>query len=409
MNCRSCKSANLVEVLDFGKMHLPRFESGEDVPRYPLRLMLCKHCFLVQIEETVPPDLLFKEFWYESGTNESMRAVLRNVAYACDEFLPKKDGTLVDIGSNDGTLFEYVKPNTTLIGFEPSQLAHIHPRTARTIKVYHDYFHKVDGLKADVITAIAMFYDLDDPHKLLNDIVATLKDNGTFIIQQNYLPAMLKSNAFDNIVHEHVEYYSLTSLLPLLAKHGLETFRVEFNEVNGGSMRTYHCFKGQREIELSVREALKSERELGLDTLEPYNEFALRVHDLKATTLQILKEAKKKVVPVHVYGASTRGNTLLQYYGITSDLIPFAADRNPRKHGGEIRGTGIKIISEEESRKMKPKVYFVLPWYFAKEFIKREVEFLMGGGDMLFPLPFVHLVNMKTTRLVFDSKPKLLV
>ncbi|KKL52440.1 hypothetical protein LCGC14_2285430, partial [marine sediment metagenome] len=275
--------------------------------------------------------------------------------------------------------------------------------------IYHDYFHKVDGLKADVITAIAMFYDLDDPHKFLNDIFATLRGNGVFIIQQNYLPAMLKSNAFDNIVHEHVEYYSLTSLLPLLEKHGLETFRVEFNEVNGGSMRTYHCFKGQREIELSVHEALKSERELGLDTLEPYNEFALRVHDLKATTLQILEEAKKKGVTVHVYGASTRGNTLLQYYGITSDLIPFAADRNPRKHGGEIRGTGIKIISEEESRKMKPKVYFVLPWYFAKEFIKREVEFLMGGGDMLFPLPFVHLVNMKTTRLVFDSKPKLLV
>ena len=220
---------------------------------------------------------------------------------------------------------------------------------------------------------------------------------------------MLKRNAFDNIVHEHVEYYSLTSLLPLLEKHGLDTFRVHFNEVNGGSMRTYHCFKGQREIELSVHEALKAEKELGLDTLEPYNDFARRVHELKATMISVLKTAKEKGITVHLYGASTRGNTLLQYYGITSDLVPFAADRNPRKHGGEIRGTGIKIISEEESRKMKPKVYLVLPWYFAKEFIAREIEFLMEGGDMLFPLPFVHLVNMKTTRLVFDSKPTLLM
>jgi hypothetical protein len=216
--------------------------------------MLCEDCYLVQLREAVDPDLLFKEFWYESGTNDSMRAVLKDVGEACEEFLPT-EGTLIDIGSNDGTFFTFFDRSDRCVGFEPSQLGL--QDTNSFAKVYNDYFHKVPGLKADVITAIAMFYDLDDPHQFLDDIHATLKGNGVFIIQQNYLLGMLKNNAFDNIVHEHVEYYSLTSLVPLLEHHGLDTFRVEFNEVNGGSMRTYHCFKGQREIELSVHETLK--------------------------------------------------------------------------------------------------------------------------------------------------------
>ena len=226
----------------------------------------------------------------------------------------------------------------------------------------------------------------------MRDITKILKGDGIFVIQQNYLKLMLEQNAFDNIVHEHLEYYSLISLQNLLNKHKLEIFDVELNNLNGGSFRTYITRKNKRKISNSVLKLLNLEKAFKLDNIKSYKDFAKRIINNKEKVRKFIINEVKKGKKIYVYGASTRGNTLLQHFKLNKKLVPFAVERNPEKWGKKIASVGIPIIPEESARKDKPDYMLVLPWFFKGEFLKRERKYLDSGGHFIFPLPKLEII-----------------
>jgi hypothetical protein len=250
----------------------------------------------------------------------------------------------------------------------------------------------VKDKKANIITAISCFYDMEEPNTFIEDIKKVMKDDGVFIIQQNYLVGMLQQCAFDNIVHEHLEYYSLLSLNNLLDRHGLEVFDLEERTLNGGSFRTYIAIKGKRKITKAVIKMGQNENKLKLNNKKIYLDFAKKIKNNKQKVLEFLTNENKKGKLIYLYGASTRGNTLLQYFEINNKLIKKAVERNSEKWGKIIASVDIPIISEEEARKDKPDYMLVLPWFFKDEFLKREKKFLENGGHFIFPLPNLEII-----------------
>ena len=265
-------------------------------------------------------------------------------------------------------------------------------------KVVNDFFNfktfsqKVGNRKANIVTAISCFYDMEDPNAFISDVIKILKDDGILVIQQNYLVSMLKQNAYDNIVHEHLEYYSLLSLNNLLKRHGLEVFDVELRDLNGGSFRTYISFNGKRKKTKAVEKMEKYEKKLKLNNKKEYVNFAKRIEKNKKSLYEFIKKEIKKGKTVYLYGASTRGNTLLQYSNLNNKLIKNAVERNPEKWGKIISSVGIPIISEEQARKDKPDYMLILPWFFKKEFVNREKKYLEKGGHFIFPLPKFEVI-----------------
>jgi ABC-type Fe3+-hydroxamate transport system substrate-binding protein len=233
---------------------------------------------------------------------------------------------------------------------------------------------------------------MENPNKFVDDVKKIMKEDGIFVIQQNYLVDMLRLNAFDNIVHEHLEYYSLLSLNYLLKRHGLEVFDVELRELNGGSFRTYVALAGKRKKTRAVEDMEKNEKKLGLNKKNIYKKFAKNIENNKKKIYQFIKTQNEKGKTIYLYGASTRGNTLLQYFNLDNQLIKFAVERNPEKWGKVISSVGIPIISEEQARKDKPDYMLVLPWFFKKEFLQREKQYLKSGGHFIFPLPKLEVV-----------------
>ena len=231
--------------------------------------------------------------------------------------------------------------------------------------------------------------------KFVHDIRQCLDENGIWISEQSYMPSMLKRNSFDTICHEHLEYYSLKQIDWMAKRLGLKILDVKFNEINGGSFRFYisHSNSSNSVNEKAIIDALNKEKELGLDTLRPFEEFKKRVEEIKSQLLVFLKEEKKKGKKIHIYGASTKGNTLLQYFGIGSEIIDAAAERNPEKFGRVTPKTRIPMISEEISRKEKPDYFLILPWHFKEEFISREKDYLESGGKFIFPLPEFQVIG----------------
>jgi hypothetical protein len=309
---------------------------------------------------------------------------------------------VVDIGCNDGTLLKsYRADGLRKLGIDPSDMVK-HARAAG-LQVVNDFFSAEayrtahPSEKAKVITSIAMFYDLENPHKFVGDIAACLHQDGIWILELSYLPLMLKMNSFDTICHEHLEYYSLAPMERLFAEHNLEVVDVTLNDCNGGSFRICVGHAGRvkpsAEARVRVQKLRVEEFELALDTDKPYAVFRKNIQKIRRDLRAFLVKAKRQKKLVHGYGASTKGNTTLQFIGVTADLVPAIADRNPIKHGTKTIGTEIPIISEEESRKRKPDYYLVLPWHFMEEFKKREADFLDRGGKFLLPMPTVHLVG----------------
>jgi hypothetical protein len=233
---------------------------------------------------------------------------------------------------------------------------------------------------------------MEKPNIFIEDVKKIMKDDGIFIIQQNYLVGMLQQNAFDNIVHEHLEYYSLLSLTNLLEKHNLEVFDLEERTLNGGSFRTYIAIKGKRKKTKAVLKMKKYENELKLNNKTIYLNFAKKIKINKQKIYDFIKKETNKGKLIYLYGASTRGNTLLQYFELDNKLIKKAVERNPEKWGKIISSVGIPIISEEEARKDKPDYMLVLPWFFKEEFLKREKKYLDNGGHFIFPLPNLRIV-----------------
>ncbi len=410
-NCRVCNHEPLEDIISLGRQSLINFidSPSDEIYSAPLDLVMCNKikggCGLVQLRHTVPADLLYKQFWYRSGVNQSMRDALQDVVTKAKKLVKLgPDDIVIDIGSNDSTLLRFfLIKDLTLVGFEPATNLMDEARKGTT-KIFNDFFNypifkkEFSEKKAKVITSISMFYDLEEPNKFVNDLVKMLDDEGICIIQMNYLLTMLENNAFDNIVHEHLEYYSLKSLENLLKKHDLVIFDVELNDINGGSIRTYIKHKNCEKYSINERvsKLRNEEDDFGLEGKKPYREFVKRINNIRKKTFNFIKNECENGKNIFVYGASTRGSTLLQFFNLDNKYINAAADRNPNKFGKTIVGTGIPIISEQEARERKPDYFLVLPWYFIDEFIPREGKFLKTGGKFIVPLPSFQIIEQET-------------
>ncbi|MDP2947281.1 MAG: class I SAM-dependent methyltransferase [Nanoarchaeota archaeon] len=412
--CRVCGFKPLIPILSLGNLYMSDFvddaSQQDENSKVPLELVLCNKkdggCGLLQLKHTASHEAMYRNYWYRSGMNKTMTNELNGIAKKIEELVDLKSGDcLIDIGANDGTLLRgYSINGIKTIGFEPAinLMKWAHEGTTRIINDffgYHAWQKEFGDFKARAITAIAMFYDLEDPNTFVSDVVRCLDKEGVFIIQMSYLPSMLSQNAFDNICHEHLEYYSLLSLENLFKRHNLEIFDVELNNINGGSFRTYIRHKdGGKTVKISagaekrVKDLRKFEEDLGLDDKEIYEDFVKNIYTLRDQLVAFLKSEHEKGKKIYVYGASTKGNTLLQFYGLDYHIITAAAERNPDKWGKKTIGTLIPIISEEQARAEKPDYFLVLPWHFMEEFKEREQEFSKSGGKFIVPLPKFEIV-----------------
>jgi hypothetical protein len=412
--CRICGSNELAPVLDLGEQCISGAfaEPGGRDPvtrTIPLELVRCDMtadqdaCGLIQTRHTVPGSILYRSYWYRSGVNQTMTNNLHEIAHRALELAhPTAGDIIIDIGCNDGTLFDgYQDEHLRFLGFDPSDVAQF--AVDKGYEVIRDFFssalfkERYPDHKAKIITSIAMFYDLEDPGAFVSDIASTLAENGVWVLELHYLPRMLEQNSFDAIVHEHLEYYSLSVIERLVHEAGLEIVHAEVNEVNGGSVRVFVGHQGRHQQTHGQRQSLQalrvSEFELALDSPDPYAAFAQRVERVRDELSTLCHSLHADGRSIHVYGASTKGNTILQYTGLDHSVIDYAADRNPAKWGSRTIRTGIPIISEEESRGMRPDYYLVLPWHFLDEFLEREADYLHAGGRFIVPLPEVRVID----------------
>jgi len=403
--CRISGSKSFVPVVDLGHQALtgvfPKTAS-ETVPTAPLELLWSPESGLVQLRHSVEPEVMYGEnYGYRSGLNPTMvNHLQRKVRWLEDSYGTEDFNVVVDVGSNDGTLLNsYRSKNLVRVGFDPvagKYLDYYHEGA----RVVPDFFSSSAFLglgsgKAKIITSIAMFYDLEDPIGFVRQISDSLLPEGVWHFEQSYLPAMLRTTSYDTICHEHLEYYYLSVVQKILALNGLRILDVQTNSINGGSFAVTAAFEGSsHEANDPVIDWLfRQEKNLGLDTPEPYNMFRERVFkhrdDLRSLVLA-LKEAGKVVA---AYGASTKGNVLLQFCGFGPDEISCVAEVNPEKFGSFTPGSKIPILSEDEVRKLKPDYMLVLPWHFKDFIIEKERDFLNQGGRLIFPLPEIDIVS----------------
>jgi hypothetical protein len=346
-------------------------------------------------------------YGYLSGMNQTMTTHLKDVVEKIEHLVKLNPGDLVlDIGSNDGTLLKsYTKNGIIRIGIDPGgkQYQQYYPPY---ITLITDFFptpileQLYPEKKAKVITSIAMFYDLENPMAFVKAIKTHLHTNGVWVLEQSYLPSMLESNAFDTICHEHLEYYAFKQIEWMLKKNNLKVIHVETNLINGGSFKIYVTHsEAIYPIEKDAINNMRTyETSLHLNTTEPYISFKNHVDDIKSDLTTFLKYEKNMGKSIYVYGASTKGNILLNYFKLDNSIITAAAERNNKKWGCMTPGTHIPIVSEESARKAFPDYLLVLPWHFKDEFIKRESDYLQEGGKFIFPLPSFVVVDKNTIK-----------
>ena len=394
--CLLCKNKKITEVFSLGNLFVSNFVDKKYVKKgikAPLKLLYCKKCSLIQLSHIAPQEIMYKRFyWYRSGVTKIMKQGLHNIFKESLKYIKlKKNDVILDIGANDGTLLSYYKSKSLkTIGCEPAKnlQKYLKKNCNFTLKNFwnknelNELILKNNLKKPKVITAIGMFYDLEDPNKFIKDVSDSLDNNGIFIAQLMCLKSMIEKNDLGNICHEHIEFYSLKSLKFLFEKNGLEIFKIEENDINGGSYRIY-CRKFNKG---SIK--LKNENVLKL-----LKGFTKRVEKNKKMTVKFINKKLQQGKKIYLYGASTKGNTVLQYYGLNHKKIPYAAERSPEKWGKYTIGTGIKIITEKMARKLNPNFFFVTPWGFIKEFVKRERKWLKKGGSFIVPFPKFKLIK----------------
>jgi SAM-dependent methyltransferase len=410
--CRVCGSSCLTKVIDLGEQHLQGSFVKPDRQQPPMRkmptsLVRCdpmrdeNACGLLQMEYTVPPDVLYSVYWYRSGTNATMRDHLKGIADEATALLGKPTASVLDIGCNDGTLLAAYPKTFRKFGIDPSDLAREVPAE---ITVIHDLFPSeelssaLQGQTCDIVTSIAMFYDLEDPIGFARAIKNVLAPDGLWCLEMSYMPTMLRMTSYDTICHEHLEYYSLAVIERILRMAGLKLVNVALNAINGGSIRCYATHAAnlryrRDEFSRAIKTLRQEEFDLELDTDKPYRFFQERVNVHREELMGLLKKLRADGKRIHIYGASTKGNTILQWCGIDGRLVEAAAERNPDKYGARTLGTDIPIISEADSRKARPDYYLVLPWHFRDEFLQRESQLLATGVGMIFPLPTIEVVR----------------
>lgn len=411
INCRLCKSEKIIDVISLGEQYITsRFPKYGDfsTPKTPIDLCHCEECGLLQLKQTTFSSELYEyEYGYRSGISNTMREHLKGYY---DEIISKvkiEDGdTIVDIGSNDSTLLQYYSKNLKRIGIDP---------TGKQFKEYYgdvelisnyfnvDNYKEVYGeRKCKVVTSISMFYDLPDPVQFAKDIYEILEDDGIWSCEQSYMPSMLKTNSIDTICHEHLEYYALTQIKNIADRSNFKIIDVKFNDCNGGSFRVFFAKKDSiihaENVEL-IKTIIQSEFELGIMSRDIFKTFLDNCDKEIKYLCDFIDSIQQNGKKIYVYGASTKGNCLLQYANLGEAQMKYAVERNPNKIG-KMTNTGIEIISEETMRQSPPDFMLVLPWHFRKEIIERESDYLKNGGQFIFPFPNFEIVSNKPIALI---------
>lgn len=402
--CRISESTNLVTVLSLGEQFLTGvFPKTQDqmVSKGPVDLIWCPDSGLLQMKQSFQAEEMYGDnYGYRSGLNMSMVRHLQQKIRTLEKLVKLSDSDLViDIGSNDATSLKAYSGRHRKVGIDPTGNKFRHFYTDDIILI-PDFF-TADKFRvlfpnegAKIITSIAMFYDLESPLSFVRDIAACLDDEGIWHFEQSYMPSMLKTNSYDTICHEHIEYYSLTVVHKMLKDCGLKIIDVQMNGINGGSFAVTACkevspYKPNKAV---IDWMLHQENEMGLNTLQPYKEFEERAFKHRKSLMLLIEALVADGKKVFGYGASTKGNVLLQFCGLTSKHIPYIAEVNEEKFGCFTPGTLIPIISEAEAKAMKPDYFLVLPWHFRENILAREKEFLENGGKFIFPLPEIEII-----------------
>ena len=404
------------KLLTIGNYHISNFLRENEKPpkkKYSLDLILDEENNSVRLKEIAPPESMYGKYWYRSGTNASMTNQLKNVV---DEIIKnisyKQDDIWLDVACNDGTLLKFVPKEFIKLGIDPADNSYYEQSSKIANKVVQDFFSKeafektgFGYKKCKIITIIAMFYDLEDPQKIIKDLYEIIDDDGILVLQMSYTPLMIEQLAFDNICHEHIYYYSLTSIKNLFEKNKFKIVNCDLNETNGGSFRVF-LQKEKSKINSFGNAAFRDVCNIRTESIlqlekNKYNitdkkiwkDFATRLDELKVELTSFIKTEKAKGKKIYGYGASTKGNTLLQFFNLDSSLITAIAERSPYKYGLKTIGTNIPIISEEQMRKENPDYLLILPWHFIDEFKKRENNFLKNGGKFIVPCPEFKIIS----------------
>jgi hypothetical protein len=410
--CRICGNAELAPVLNLGEQSLTGvFPTKKDqkITSGPLELVKCsedgnnKACGLLQLRHSYDLNEMYGlNYGYRSGLNRSMVEHLHlKVGKICAMADPKPGDLIIDIGSNDSTLLQgYPKKGFTLVGIDPTgkKFKDYYPDHIRLIPEFFSSSvvkKNMGDKKAKVISSIAMFYDLESPIDFMQQVRDVLADDGIWVFEQSYMPTMLEMNAYDTICHEHLEYYGLKQIKWMADKAGFKIIDVELNNVNGGSFSLMVAKSGSpyREATTLVETILRKEADMGLHTLKPYEDFKKRIFEHRNQLIQFIQRAGAEKKKILGYGASTKGNVILQFCNITARDIPYIAEVNKDKFGCYTPGTLIPIISEAEARAMKPDYFMVLPWHFKDNIVAKEADYLRSGGKMFFPLPELEAVG----------------
>lgn len=402
--CRISGSRRLIPVLDLGEQALtgvfPRSPT-EPVTTGPLKLVWCPDSGLLQLGNSYDLGEMYgNNYGYRSGLNQSMVRHLTQKVRGLERLVGLKAGdTVLDIGSNDATLLKgYTQSGLHKIGIDPTgiKFQQYYPDDIVLIPDFFsaEAFRRSKGRPANIVTSIAMFYDLESPVAFAREIEKILAPGGIWHFEQSYMPSMLRLTSYDTVCHEHLEYYSLGVVRTILAEAGMRPLDVKMNAVNGGSfaVTAVRADDPRRGSEAVVEWLLEQEEHMGLDTPRPYRDFEERVYRHRADLVRLLKTLAADGKKVMGYGASTKGNVLLQFCGLSTNEIVAIAEVNEEKFGAYTPGTHIPIISEAEARAQRPDYFLVLPWHFKEGILQREAEFLANGGHMIFPFPEIEII-----------------
>ena len=408
MKCR-ISGKETVEVFNLGDLQMSDFIEPDEKPRTgtgELKMLLCTESGLLQIEKPIPQNEMYGKYWYRSGINTTMKNLLKDVAVDCLSSIQINEGDVfLDIACNDGTMFDFIPDKYTKVGIDPADDSFLRESEKKADFVVQDFFSAeaykstpYGRIKPKIITTIAMFYDLDDPWPFVQDIKEILDDDGIWVMQLSYTPLMLKQLAFDNICHEHICYYSLSSLKYLMDRAGFDIVDCSLNDTNGGSFRVYLMKKGadktkfrnqqKRDVaNFRVESILAYEESLKLNDPKVYTDFYNQICELRQKTVDFITQQKASGKTIWGYGASTKGNTLMQWYGLDNSHIDAIAERSEYKFGLLTAGTNIPIHSEALMRQEQPDYLLILPWHFITEFCDRETDYINAGGRFIVPCP----------------------
>jgi hypothetical protein len=404
MQCRVCSSQHLEQFLDLSDQpHCDSLLRPEDLtrpePYYPLQVCFCHDCTTVQINYTVPKETMFGEYLYVSGTTQTLRTHFQNTTDQLVRRLGLKAGDLVvDIGSNDGTwLACYQQYGMRILGVDGAKnLAAM--ANARGVETWARFFNADvarDIIRekgpAKLVTAAGVFFHLEELHSVTEGIAELIRDSGVFCVQAISLAQMLRYTQFDQVYHEHLTYWTVKTLDKLFDLHGLEVFSGARIPIHGGSVELLVAKKGTRAIDSSVAQLRTEEAELGCDKVETYRRFAARVWEIEGEVMRILRDYAAKGKKVYAFGAPAKGGTFLNSFHITPELVRCAVEVNPLKVGKYIPGVRIPIV--DEAKTPPPDAYILLAWNFLREFLQKQRNYIMNGGEFIVPIPTPVIIH----------------